>query len=105
MKKTKLFGFIALLVMVVTVAVANVSLNSQNDLLDFTLAKVEVLANGENGDEPSYTCNSGGPGSSSCSASFSFLQFSTSCDVTCNSGYYACCNNYENKCQCFKETK
>lgn len=34
------------------------------------------------------SCNSGGPGSSSCSIGMAGF----SCSVTCQEGYYACCN-------------
>ena len=59
------------------------------------------------GGASSYTCSSGGPGSSSCTVSANIGigdgSGGTSCSVTCNSGYYACCNAYYNKCQCRKE--
>lgn len=65
----------------------------------------EIKENGGGGD--SYTCSSGGPGSSSCTVSANIGigdgSGGTSCSVTCNSGYYACCNAYYNKCQCRKE--
>ncbi|MDR0700698.1 MAG: hypothetical protein LBG28_15990 [Tannerella sp.] len=47
-----------------------------------------------------YTCSSGGPGSTSCSTSAEFSGVATGCSVTCSSAYYACCNAYQNKCQC-----
>lgn len=37
-------------------------------------------------------CQSGGPGSSSCSASTTVGPVTTSVSVTCNAGYYSCCN-------------
>jgi hypothetical protein len=64
---------------------------------DITLLDIIALADNEGGN---YSCSSGGPGSSSCSVSFVVAGASTSCQVTCESGYYACCNAYENKCQC-----
>lgn len=55
----------------------------------------------------SYTCSSGGPGSTSCSVSSNgvfgeLFGGGTECSVTCSPGYYACCNAYHNKCQCRK---
>lgn len=45
-------------------------------------------------------CKSGGPGSTSCSASHGV----DSCSVTCGSGYYACCNALPGAayCRCVK---
>lgn len=44
-------------------------------------------------------CSSGGNGSSSCSIG----EFpNISCSVTCNSGYYACCNSATTRCYCCK---
>lgn len=44
-------------------------------------------------------CDSGGEGSSACSAE-SPGPFG-SCSVTCREGYYACCNDGSNKCKCY----
>lgn len=63
-------------------------------------------------DGTSIVCSAGGPGSSSCSTSSTLSgdlgssggSISTSCTVTCNSGYYACCNNFHNTCKCKKES-
>ena len=67
------------------------------------LASANIEADGEN----EFTCSSGGPGSSSCSASsnvgVSGASGGTSCSVTCNNGYHSCCNAYHNKCQCKKD--
>lgn len=54
----------------------------------------------------SWSCSSGGEGSTGCSASAELnidgTGGKTSCSVTCGAGYYACCNSWENKCQCRK---
>ena len=55
-----------------------------------------------NGDdnEDDYKCTSGGQGSLSCSTSVTVNGSGTACEVQCESGYYACCNAFHNKCQC-----
>jgi len=45
----------------------------------------------------SADCNTGGPGSSSCTDSgsvtyFRLISFSYESSISCNDGYYACCN-------------
>lgn len=47
-------------------------------------------------------CDSGGNGSSQCSVDSEILGVSTGCSVTCNSGYYACCDDGNSTCKCFK---
>jgi hypothetical protein len=98
MKKKILYGM-AVFVVAITAA-WNVSLAMQeNHLSSVVLADIEVLADSES-NGGNYTCTSGGPGSSQCSTSANIGGSGTGCSVTCISGYYACCNNYENKCQC-----
>lgn len=46
-------------------------------------------------------CQAGGVGSSSCSVS---NDGGESCSTTCNSGYYACCNDIRPLCKCCKMT-
>lgn len=46
------------------------------------------------------TCTSGGAGSSSCSITEAPLN--QTCEVTCNSGYYACCVSSTVRCYCCK---
>ena len=47
---------------------------------------------------------SGGPGSSACSVTPSDLSLGTpTCSVTCNSGYYACCDDRVGECRCVAE--
>jgi len=99
MKKKFLYGM-AVLVVAVT-ATWNVSLATQEEhISSVVLADIEALADSESNNSGSYTCTSGGPGASQCSTSANIGGSGTGCSVTCISGYYACCNNYENKCQC-----
>lgn len=76
---------------------------AQMDISDFTeydfqkyksvyqsLAKVS----GKSIDTLMQECNSGGPGSSSCS----YSDPSGGCSVSCNGGYYACCDTTGRKC-------
>ncbi len=44
--------------------------------------------------QPPYPCWAGGPGSSSCSVS--------GCQVTCTSGWYACCGQTTGPCHCYQ---
>lgn len=46
------------------------------------------------------SCTSGGNGSSSCSITEAFP--SQSCNVTCTTGFYACCNSKSVRCYCCK---
>jgi len=49
-------------------------------------------------------CTDGGPGASSCKASWSMtvglITFSGGCEVTCQTGFYACCHGGDSKCSC-----
>jgi hypothetical protein len=85
------------LVVIISVSAVNVyiALGDKNET-DIALVNIIALAD-ESG---SYSCSSGGPGSTSCSTSSGIGNLGTSCQVSCSSGYYACCNAYENKCQC-----
>lgn len=64
------------------------------------------LDDGNGSSGSTYTCSSGGPGSTSCSVATNGggggITGGTSCSVTCGGGYYACCNAWQNKCQCRK---
>lgn len=105
MSKEKIvFSCIALLFIAITAVNVNLAFNSDSDSVEATslaLVNIEALTNGESG---SYTCSSGGIGSTSCSTSVNGSVgnggIGTSCSVECYSGYYACCNTMENKCQC-----
>jgi len=44
------------------------------------------------------TCDSGGEGSISCSVTIPFI--GGGCSVTCQTGYYACCDQGEVTCLC-----
>lgn len=47
-------------------------------------------------------CSSGGPGSTECSTTITIGPWTSTCSVTAGDGYYACCNNYYNKCKACK---
>lgn len=53
-------------------------------------------------DDAPEDCTSGGPGSSTCSISEGVL-FPNTCSVTCNVGWYSCCNSSSVKCFCVVE--
>lgn len=56
-------------------------------------------SNGGGGGDTPLTCIAGGPGASHCSHSVTFLYlFSTTYEITCDPGYYACCNNTGASC-------
>jgi hypothetical protein len=102
-----LVSCIALLFIAITVVNVNLAFNSDSAIvLSLALVDIETLAHAESGDTTDYTCTSGGPGSSSCSVSINGSigggGGGTSCNVDCISGYYACCNAMQNKCQCRK---
>jgi hypothetical protein len=83
------------LIVIIAVSAVNVYIAfGDKTATDITLLDIMALAN-ENGSD-NYTCSSGGPGSTSCAVSSPL----SSCSVNCSSGYYACCNAYEGKCQC-----
>jgi len=65
-----------------TLAFSNTKLSVP--MLNVFLSKVEALSIGE--------CASGGDGSLQCGVSGSVAGSGVSCEVTCGSGYYACCN-------------
>jgi hypothetical protein len=66
------------------------------DLSGRVLTKTAALAAD---DTPTTTCNSGGPGANSCSFGEGF-PISRDCTITCNCGYYACCNSSQVMCFC-----
>jgi hypothetical protein len=51
------------------------------------------------------SCTSGGTGSSQCSVGNGDLSGGNSCSVTCNTGYYACCNDDQVICKCYANPK
>lgn len=60
---------------------------------------------GNKSDRKDEDCSSGGEGSSSCSVAGSVGNVkSNGCSVTCESGYYACCNDSSFKCSCKSKT-
>ncbi|MDD3687490.1 MAG: hypothetical protein PHE56_12075 [Bacteroidales bacterium] len=95
--KKKVLVFIATLALMLAGSASYIS--AQHDVL------MDADDQGGGGGS-TYTCSSGGPGSTSCSVSTSGggggITGGTTCSVTCGSGYYACCNAWENKCQCRK---
>lgn len=54
---------------------------------------------GDGGGNDCSSCTSGGVGSSQCSID---EWSNVACSVTCNAGYYACCNSKVTKCYCCK---
>jgi len=48
-----------------------------------------------------FDCDSGGEGSNQCSVDGGIASVSTGCSVTCNMGYYACCDAGKTECKCF----
>jgi hypothetical protein len=48
------------------------------------------------------SCTSGGAGSSTCSISEEYMGVKQACSVSCNTGYYACCNTKAVRCFCCK---
>ena len=105
MKKVMFWSLVTLLLTGALTVSLYCGLKSQHILSESVLLfNLEALTQNESGD---YPCSSGGPGANSCSVNFSggikTGDFSTGCTVTCNPGYYACCNAYYNKCQCRKE--
>ena len=75
------------------------------ELLFALLATTMTLSADEApGEEPAtwlQVCESGGWGSGTCSVQCHrvFNYWTTSCNVSCRSGYYACCN-CDNGCEC-----
>lgn len=55
---------------------------------------------GGGGGSGGTSCAAGGPGSTSCSYRWDSPFGGSSCSVTCQSGYYACCN--VESCKCVK---
>ena len=84
-------------------------------VLSFSVALAFLLTNAQiisgapgtgSGTDPQ--CTSGGPGSTSCSGSWTIAGTGVSCSVTCSSGYYACCYlslMLDPKCVCKKSSK
>jgi len=85
-----LTGLVAIAIAAVAAINVHFANESGSSLSAFGLANVEALADGESGDGP--TCSAGGPGSSSCSIKTEQVTTSRECSVTCDRGYYACCN-------------
>ena len=79
---------------------SGLSLNIQNvnDISqDISLASLVAIANAS---AEQSSCTNGGPGSSMCSISGSIFGLKDSCQVTCQMGYYACCNQTFDGAQC-----
>ena len=61
---------------------------------------IEVEEGADTADaDAKLTCDSGGPGSTSCNAGGS-----CGCSTNCGTGYYACCDAQACKCQCVKKS-
>ncbi len=72
-------------------------------ILTFALFGLGIIGSNVIADD---NCTHGGPGSSSCSVTWTqgFLgfKFSGGCSISCGSGYYACCHVGDNNCDCIK---
>lgn len=95
--KRKLFIAGATFVLVAA-AVTAIAANRQTNTPSLMEANIEALESrgvgggGEGGEGGSALCASGGRGASQCSNDGNIAGSGGGCSVTCNSGYYACCN-------------
>lgn len=48
-------------------------------------------------------CTHGGPGAVHCATNSTVGPISTGCEVTCETGYYACCDDGRTLCKCIKK--
>ena len=91
MKRKKLFKIISFLVVIALVFV-----------------NTDIIL-GESGQvTEDKQCTNGGPGSTSCSGSWTIAGVTTSCSVSCGSGFYSCCYlgwDAEAHCVCKSSTK
>ncbi|MBC7936667.1 MAG: hypothetical protein H7Y86_15055 [Rhizobacter sp.] len=79
--------------------VSEAKVQSSDDILvntDIHLLEKGITSNSV----PAVTCHSGGAGSSSCSVEEGFPTTQV-CSVSCNAGYFACCNTSTFKCKCY----
>ena len=87
-KNLSIFGGMGFLLLCCVTFIAGIN---QNNLSQLTQANINVLCRSE-----TDGCLSGGPGSSSCAISGDLgvggVEGGVSCEVTCQSGYYACCS-------------
>lgn len=72
--------------------------SAHNALIEYSKNRTERGKVPPVGGEPN--CTSGGTGSSSCSIT---ELFGMSCSVTCDDGYYACCDSKTTTCKCVKK--
>jgi hypothetical protein len=98
MNTKKIICGIAVLAIAAVAAVnVNLNLKSETKLSDLQLANVEALADDENDSDAPY-CHNGGPGATACSISSGITipviggGTTTGCQVSCGTGYYACCS-------------
>jgi len=73
--------------------------NTYDQALRLALPPVEDEGEGGGGLCAQGKCTSGGNGSSSCSIT---EIMGIACTVTCNTGFYACCNSATTRCYCCK---
>ena len=87
-KNLSIFGGMGFLLLCCVTFIAGIN---QNNLSQLTQANINVLCRSE-----TDGCLSGGPGSSSCAISGDLgvggVEGGVSCEVTWQSGYYACCS-------------
>lgn len=77
-------------------------LNPFNYLASADMTGHMMVVIGDEGGNDCTKCTSGGTGSSSCSIT---EWPGVGCSVTCNTGYYACCNSSTTKCYCCKASQ
>lgn len=64
----------------------------------------EIISN-ESLTSRTMQCTAGGPGSNQCGVSSEIMGVMTQCEVSCNTGYYACCDDGIGKCKCVQNGK
>ncbi len=79
------------------------NINNIDSGISFFNSVIEI--NSKLYDSPSLKCTSGGQGASQCSTESGVGSINTGCSVTCDKGYYACCDDNITVCKCEKNTK
>ncbi|WP_143065627.1 T9SS type A sorting domain-containing protein [Flavobacterium urocaniciphilum] len=74
--------------------------NSNTSFFDLNINKLS-----SNNSTLSMSCTSGGTGATECSVNSTIGPVSTGCQVSCGTGYYACCNDDTTVCKCIAKSK